>query len=144
VHTPCRLKETSPLYEADELHALERPPSMAETVAIAAATCAAAAAGTCVAVIFCTELLDAPFPSVGRHPTFFAIIVQHAHAGQRHVRAPTPADGAPTGAHHGAAATGQLAKLLLHVDDRAAAPTVLFTEVHAHALVAMEDGRVLG
>lgn len=144
MHTPCRLEETGPLYEADELHALERPPSMAETVAIAAATCAAAAAGTCVAVIFCTELLDAPFPSVGRHPTFFAIIVQHAHAGQRHVRAPTPADGAPTGAHHGAAATGQLAKLLLHVDDRAAAPTVLFTEVHAHALVAMEDGGVLG
>ena len=50
----------------------------------------------------------------------------------------------PDGAHDGAASTGQLAKLLLHFDDRAATPAVLFTEVYAHALVAMEDGGVLG
>ena len=123
MRTTCRLKETLPLNEADELDALECPPSIAETV-----------------VILCTEPLDAPLPSVGRHPTLFAIVVQHTHAGQRHVRTLTPADGA----HDGAASTGQLAKLLLHFDDRAATPAVLFTEVYAHALVAMEDGGVLG
>ena len=119
MRTTCRLKETTPLNEADELDALECPPSIAETV-----------------VILCTEPLDAPLPSVGRHPTLFAIVVQHT---QRQVTL-TP----PDGAHDGAASTGQLAKLLLHFDDRAATPAVLFTEVYAHALVAMEDGGVLG
>ena len=122
MRTTCRLKETLPLNEAYELDALECPPSIAETV-----------------VILCTEPLDAPLPSVGRHPTLFAIVVQHTHAGQRQVTL-TP----PDGAHDGAASTGQLAKLLLHFDDRAATPAVLFTEVYAHALVAMEDGGVLG